>query len=455
MRAIYFISFITAFFLVSCQTSKQCCKAKPSEFSDYENLYLKDGLSYYTLFQSGDEILSPDGEKTKSKENLDCIALIKTDKRKELKLFVGFETKIYNPKLGAGGGGFMATIEYKKGEYKLKETPQGIDYKPVGQTINNCGGKLGLDGFVYSAEEFYSNSKQELFQILQDSSDFKQKPITENFGWMVKINPKTAEAVAKVKQFGRYCHEDALFTPDGKNVFLTNDEAPAVLFKFVAETAFNYEKGQLYAFSESKKWISLPMDDQSLANIRQIAFTKGATLFTRHEWLTLVGDKLYITETGKDSTDYQPFIDLGGKLPSYYPNGFIDDPYGRILCLDIKTNELKVELEGGKYGENFFSNPDCITSYTKNGKSFLIINEDIIGISRNRSNFDFYQNEVYKYDLQTKKLELIAIAPKGSETTGGIFDEFGNYFVNIQHPDFNNKTKFNRSTLLVIKGIQD
>jgi secreted PhoX family phosphatase len=47
------------------------------------------------------------------------------------------------------------------------------------------------------------------------------------------------------------------------------------------------------------------------------------------------------------------------------------------------------------------------------------------------------------------------ISPKGSETTGGIFDKFGNYIVNIQHPDYLNKSRFNRSSLIVVKGIQD
>jgi secreted PhoX family phosphatase len=153
---------------------------------------------------------------------------------------------------------------------------------------------------------------------------------------------------------------------------------------------------------------------------------------------------------------YGEAVKMGGVLPSYYKNDtLVDDPYGRILVLDIETNELKVELEGGERNDYFFSNPDCITSYSKNGEDFLIINEDIIEITKNRSPEEFYVNEVYKYNLKTKELTRVLIAPKGSETTGGIFDRNGNYFLNIQHPDINNQGIFNKSTLVVIKGIQD
>ncbi len=450
-------------FFAACKTKEKSCSTSTldSHKLNYEEINLEKGLSYQILFQSGDSIIAPNGKLVPSKENLDCNVFIPETNAKAKSnsfacLFISFETKLYDPNLGAGGGGMLLKMNLYKDNWHVIDRPKCIDYAFVGQTINNCGGKMNPNGIIFSAEEFYTSNKAELFTILQDTSDYNGKPITDNFGWIVAIDPKTAKATQKMTQFGKFAHEDALCTPDGKTVFLTNDEGPAALFKFETITPFDYSTGKLFAYSETKQWIELPNDYQSLLNIKNIAFKKGATAFTRHEWLTLVGTKLYITETGKDLSSYQEALNLGAKLPTYYKNDtVIDDPYGRILVLDILTNELKVELEGGEYNGCFFSNPDCITSYTKNGESYLIINEDIIGLDRGRSPKDFYVNEVFKYNLKTKELTRVMIAPKGSETTGGIFDSFGNYFVNIQHPETTNNSKFNKSTLVVIKGLQD
>lgn len=449
LSATIFVTFI------SCK-NQEPSRTTAEKAIDYNLLNLSQGLSYEVLFQSGDSILAPNGKLVPSKPNLDCNVLIPEGKSNKAQLFLSFETKQYDENLGAGGGGMIANLTYEKNSWKITGKPQGINYKKVGETVNNCGGKLTPNLMIFSAEEFYTTNNTELYNITKDTSNFNNKPMTDNFGWIVEIDPKTATATRKMTAFGRYSHEDALCTEDGKEVYLSNDEAPAALFKFVATTPFDYSKGKLYAYSESKKWIELPNDYQSLLNIKNIAFSKGATTFTRHEWLTLIGNKLYITETGKDMGAYGEAVRMGAELPSYYKNDtLVDDPYGRILVLDIETDELKVELEGGEHNGYFFSNPDCITSYSKNGDDFLIINEDIIELTKNRSPEGFYVNEVYKYNLKTKELTRVLVAPKGSETTGGIFDRHGNYFLNIQHPDTNNAGIFNKSTLVLIKGIQD
>lgn len=468
MRNILIISTtVLSLFCWSCQTSKttnqdnvqQETEEVPLRYVEaqkYNELQLAEGLSYQVLFQSGDMILAPNGKKVRSKENLDCVVLIPNkDDTSKAKLFVSFETKVYDQNLGSGGGGMIADLVYKNDKWEIVGMPVGVDYNPVGQTMNNCGGKETPSGTILSAEEFYTDNKQELYNVLRDTSDFNGRPITENFGWMVEIDPNTGKALRKLTSFGRYAHEDAVCMPDGKTVYISNDQGPAALFKFIADEPNNYQKGKLFAYSETEKWIALPNDYESLVNIRSIAFSRGATLFTRHEWLTVINNKLYITETGNDSVSYGGAIAIGGKLPSYYKDdALVQDPFGRVLVLDLATDELSVELEGGSYDGMMFSNPDCMTSYSHDGHDYLMLNEDIIGYDKGRSDrVEFSLNDVYRYDLGSKELKKIARSPAGSETTGGVFDAYGNYFLNIQHPSSSNKAPFNKSTLIVVTGI--
>ena len=48
-------------------------------------------------------------------------------------------------------------------------------------------------------------------------------------------------------------------------------------------------------------WIMLPMQLDSLVNIRDVAIRRGATVGIRHEWAVYHGGKVYINETGIDN----------------------------------------------------------------------------------------------------------------------------------------------------------
>jgi secreted PhoX family phosphatase len=291
---------------------------------------------------------------------------------------------------------------------------------------------------------------------------------------MVEIDPGSRKAVRKLKGMGRYKHEDAYCMPDGKTIYLTNDDSPAFFFKFVATTKNQYEKGQLYVYQQSEdgvsgKWLPMPRDTIALEKARETAAGLGATMFLRHEWLTRVGTKLYISETGNDSIDLNKWVKLGGVPATYYRdhhhlgNQIYDDPHGRVLAFDVNRNSMNSLLEGGMINEqDAFSNPDCITSIHKNGKDFLVMNEDIIGTDRGRTfgkatAGGYTVNEVYVLDLSIKEpqrsdLKRFMVSPKGSESTGGIFTKDGkNYFVNIQHPDETNQSQFNQATSVVLK----
>lgn len=459
MKKIFYL-FALSVWAVSCVTDSKIDATKKdallqfTENHQYEDLCLADGLTYEIIFQSGDSIVAPDGTIVPSKENLDCTVLLPNSSNPKLaQLFVSFETRSINKHLGNGGGGMLLDLAYNGHKWSVSKKPSGIDFSTVGETINNCGGKETPYGTILSAEEYYTDKESELLSYMGSDYRFGDTKATNNFGYLVEIDPKTKKAIRKLKKLGRFSHEDAICMPDGKTVYITNDESPAVLFKFVAQEKNNYTEGQLYAYSEAKKWITLPMDPESLLNIRHEAFKRGATTFTRHEWVTLINNKLYLTETGKDNISYATYLKNGASLPSYYDSSFVDDPYGRILCLDLSNDSLFVELEGGQYGEFMFSNPDCITSYKKDGNDYLIINEDIVGLDRDRDKTGKQVMDVFRYNLKTKELEKILRSPKGAETTGGIFDHYGNYLLNIQHPNKDNKKPFNRSSLLMVKGL--
>lgn len=459
MKKLFYL-FLSVILTASCVKDRKIVNTKTSaqlkftENGQYEELCLAEGLKYEVIFQSGDSITAPDGTLVPSKENLDCNVLLPNSSNPGLaQLFVSFESRSRNKHLGNGGGGMLLDLSYNGHKWNIVNRPTGVDFSTVGETINNCGGKETPYGTILSAEEYYTSSEAQLKLYMGSEYSFGDTKATNNFGYLVEIDPKTKKAIRKLKKLGRFSHEDALCMPDGKTVYITNDESPAVLFKFVALEKNDYTEGQLYAYSESKKWIALPMDPQSLLNIRHHAFKLGATTFTRHEWVTLINNKLYITETGRDNISYANYLTKGATLPSYYDSSFVDDPYGRILCLDLSNDSLYVELEGGQYGENMFSNPDCITSYRKDGNDYLVINEDIVGLNRGRDETGQYVMDVFRYNLKTKELEKILRSPKGAETTGGVFDQYGNYLLNIQHPNRGNKKPFNRSSLIMIKGL--
>jgi hypothetical protein len=185
-----------------------------------------------------------------------------------------------------------------------------------------------------------------------------------------------------------------------------------------------------------------------------------------------VGDKLYITESGTDEFDFNKEIAMGGK-PAKHLNELCRttgnnyrDPFGRILELDLKTNKLRVLLNGGvsKKDSMFcFSSPDAMTSVTLRGKKYLVISEDTNGnkngcASAAVSAKGETYNEVYFLDLSIQNpsledLKRFMVAPEGCETSGDMFTPDGKtYFLSIQHPTTTNPAPFNKSCVIAVTG---
>lgn len=426
------------------------------------------------LFSEGDTIKSIDGKNALAKGSHDMTVLIEA-KNNQVKLAVSHECNDSSSVLGDGGGISLLDIKLTKKGYSTV-SKKAIDFSTVGGTYNNCSGSFVQGkGTILTAEEGYPESNFKLYKGgrgYQDTSDFNGMSRVHHTGWMVEVDPVSGKALQKLYGMGRYGHEYALVMEDNKTVYLTDDNAPGVFFKFVADKEFDFTKGQLYAFKqESHKfegdWIALPMERDSLIQIRDIALQKGATIFLRMEWMTLVNGKIYITETGYDDLDLSAPNLYYGKpahhLEHYTQNNHIHYYHGGILEFDPTTDKIQPYLLGGISKEDttkVFSNPDAITSVTIGKETYLIICEDIIGLSHHRVSPEALSKnqgvcEVYLLHMngrepKIEELKRIAVLPMGSEGTGPLWWS-NTLFLNIQHPDKNNPAPYNKSCTVAIR----
>ena len=449
---------------------------------------LPANFSYKILFQEGNPVINPQTGKTgKAKRNHDYLSFITVDSvggNKGL-VYVSHETNDTSNALGDGGGGtvFQIVKSKKDNSWSVDGKFQNIDFSPVGGTYNNCSGTITPQKRILTAEEFPPESNSELYSKgrgFRDTTDFAGLKRHQSMGWMVEVDPFAKKALQKLSSMGRYSHEGIWIMPDSQTVFLADDFAPAVFFKFVADVPGNFVKGQLFAFKQNTngllpgEWIALPRDLDSLVYARDMAIKRGATLFLRLEWMTLVDNKLFITETGSDSISLQKNIMLGG-VPAHHleqyklqntAGDYYDYPYGSVLSFDVYQNTMYQHLAGGSMANNplkHFSNPDGIAQFSKDGKTYLVISEDVIRTDRGRcskyaEDNRLNLNEVFLLDAsvpvpRVHDLHRIMVAPLGCETTGAYFSpDAKTLFINIQHPSEKNPPPFNKSTTIAISG---
>lgn len=436
------------------------------------------GTTVHVLFSEGDTIKSIDGKFAPAKGSHDMTVLVEV-KKNVVKLAVSHECNDSSSVLGDGGGITVVTIENAKKGYSTLNK-QSIDFSPVGGTYNNCSGSLVQGkGTILTAEEGYPESNAKLYKGgkgYQDTSDINGMTRTQHTGWMVEVDPASGKALRKLYGMGRFGHEYALVMEDNKTVYLTDDFAPGVFFKFVADKEFDFTQGQLYAFKQEPHkyegdWIALPMELDSLINIREVALKKGATIFLRMEWMTAANGKIYITETGYDDLDLSaPYLFQGKPahhLAPYTQYNHIHYYHGGILEFDPTTDKMQPFLLGGiskQDSTKVFSNPDAISSVTIGKESYLIICEDIIGLTHHRVSPEALSKnqgvcEVYLLHLNAipdnavptiDALRRIAVLPAGSEGSGPLWWN-NTLFLNIQHPDRNNPAPYNKSSTVAIR----
>lgn len=472
----YFSLLLLSLTFFGCNsTSQQSNEPKETEIisplfpsivnTEGDNLILPSNFIYSILFQEGDSVLEK-GNKYPAKGDQDLVIYLpKEGSSTTGQLFVSHESQTLNSNLGHGGGASILDIKLESGSWKRTGDIDNINFQNVGYTMRNCGGKTTPYGTILMAEETIPNSPNSLLGHVVENESELNDTLHQNFGWIVEVDPITKKPLRKLTGMGRYSHEDAICLADNKTVILTNDESPAVIFKFISAQEDDFSVGQLYAYSETgEHWIALPMELDSLKEIKNVAINMGATLFARLEWGTLVGDIVYLTETGHDSIDWNNAISKGGIPASQfeklkYEEGKYNDPYGRVIAIDLENDSLFVQLEGGPTADGgLFSNPDCISNFTWNNEPYLMMSEDIIGLNNKRVSQQAFEagkgyNEIYVQSLVSKELTRFASAPLGSETTGLYFTpDNQTLFLSIQHPDTNNPAPFNKTSVIAIQG---
>jgi len=373
-----------------------------------------------------------------------------------------------------------------------------VDFKnTVGETGMNCGG-ISWNGRVWTAEEWYQTSNAGINaqgKGFRDTSDFeigklqpsgfpgldgKKIKRYENLNWMVEIDPMNAKAVRKYYNWGRQGFEAGVVLDDQKTVYLFEDGevGRSLLSKFVADAPGDFTKGKLYFYKQNPgqftgTWVEVPNDPATNWDIlvapHEWAEKQGITGFTRLEWgqVNKTDGKIYITETGNDrpGSRYKGALADGWTLPKHtndraaQQNVAVDssaywDYYGRVLVFDPADNSIRSFLEGGpyitdaqavpgQYPEKHLSNPDGIGFLYVNGKTFMVIEEDLNGVNFGRMPTTGMRGtncEAWLLDMSKQptidNLYRLAISPYGSEITGfAQFDDGNIVLINSQHPD--------------------
>ncbi|MFT6385242.1 MAG: hypothetical protein ACJAQR_002084 [Bacteroidia bacterium] len=279
-------------------------------------------------------------------------------------------------------------------------------------------------------------------------------------------------------------------SPEGL-IFVSADESTdAKPYLISTNEAFDDYEGSVSAYSisglDGETWVEINNSDiNKMLHYQEEAINVGATMFNRLEWVTYDKETqaVYMTETGRDNP--------GGRWAAANTAGAVHanhnlaraeeqgvdvnssdywDYYGRVLKYDPVTEDMTVQIEGGPYlassptqstyPENHLSNPDGLTTMEINGKSYLIICEDLNGTSNGRMPAGITNRacEMYMLDLAienptTEDLVRIAVSPFGSEITGACPTPDGKtLMVNAQHPSSANPFPYNYSLTFALTG---
>jgi hypothetical protein len=316
----------------------------------------------------------------------------------------------------------------------------------------------------------------------------------QNFNWLVEIDPIQAKAIRKQYNWGRQPFEGGAISQDLKTVYFGPDETPGFWGKFEAEKAGDYSKGKLYVYKHNKtgyKWVEINQADSlSMFEHHAQAAKLGATMYARIEWVAIDYKTgiVYWTETGNDNlgTGFAAGATRGGVVDPYHAaratkqgvtatttgSAGYKDYYGRVWAYDPVLDTNYVLIEGGPefanstsqafadYPKKHLSNPDGLSVMTIDGKSFLVICEDLNGVTYNRvpAGVANATCELFLLDLSIKKptvdnLIRITAVPKGAEVTGAIATSDGkSLLINAQHSSGDNPFPFNHSMTFAIHG---
>lgn len=384
----------------------------------------------------------------------------------------------------------------------------------VGETGMNCGGITSIvDGRIWTAEEWFRSSNGSIAAVrdtapftIQNSGipgwDGRTLEKYENFNYMVEIDPREAKAIRKQYNWGRQPFEGGAVAPDNRTVYLGPDATPGFFGMFVANTPGDFTKGTLFAHKHDKpgwQWTPIwefgfdpdgpfgpaePLD--YFLNHTEGAVAKGATMYNRIEWVAINPENnfVYFTATGRDNPGSR-WADENADGAVHHPDYIAraqaqglsspNDPdytdyYGSIWEYNPMTSETRLYLQGGPffadspaeaaYPDKHLSNPDGLNVMQINGKSYLVIQEDLNGTSNGRVPAGVTNRtcELFILDLSIPNPSLndlirLTVVPAGAEVTGAQPTSDGkSLLVNVQHPRTDNPFPFNHSLTMAING---
>lgn len=433
---------------------------------------------------------------------------------------VNHEMVVQDDKIGDGGGMTVFRVERDATtdtliivEQTLSDGRQGkffnVDFaNTVGETGMNCGGIVGPDGRIWTAEEWWRGSNNDLAD--RDKSDFTIGTGTangqtapngfpgfdgqtiakyENFNYMTEIDPREGVAVRKQYNWGRQPFEGGVILPDNKTVFVGVDDTPGYFTKFVADNAGDFTSGKTYVYKHDgspSKWIEIDNQDlNKMLNFKAEATAVGATMYNRLEWCTYSTEtgKVYVAETGRDNPGsrwidehtsgavHAPHHMARATDQSTHPDSAAYwDYYGRVLEFDPSTDEFEVLVEAGPYLDptptitNYpsvhLSNPDGLGMITIHDQDYILVMEDLNGTSYGRVPAGVTNRtcEMFLLDLSITSptvddLVRIVVVPIGAEVTGGTSTPDGKtILVNSQHPSTDNPYPYNHSLTIALTG---
>ncbi|MDY6829414.1 MAG: DUF839 domain-containing protein [Pseudomonadota bacterium] len=133
-----------------------------------------------------------------------------------------------------------------------------VDFAAVQGTWVNCFGTLSPWNTPLSSEELYfdhtvdwNDPDHSLHPEIQQLARYLggQYPNPYRYGYIVEISDPTHPIPRPIKRYalGRFSHENAVVMPDERTVYLSDDGANTVLFKFVADRPGDLSSGTLHA----------------------------------------------------------------------------------------------------------------------------------------------------------------------------------------------------------------
>ncbi|MEL6987248.1 MAG: choice-of-anchor I family protein, partial [Bacteroidota bacterium] len=294
--------------------------------------------------------------------------------------------------------------------------------------------------------------------------------------------------------FVDYYNRDGVdLSPEGLEIIPAESSPSGNPMLISTNEAFDEYGGSVSLYNingfEKDYWIEINNTDfDKMLNIQQEAVEAGATMFNRLEWVWYDENTnaVYFTETGRDNPGSRWVDELqeGAQYAAHHISraqeqgvanpgeGDYWDYYGRIIKLDLATDQVSVFLEGGPffaqdsvssdgYPDIHLTNPDGLSGFTVNDKNFMIIQEDLNGTSHGRVPRDITSNrtcEMFLLDMSienptTEDLIRISVVPQGAEITGAIATPDGKtILVNSQHPSSDNPFPYNHSLTYAITG---